>query len=93
MTEMDTKDHSLLATVMQGCLVAAFVCGLGGAFIPGTAGHWSAIACIAMLVAAPVFRVIWLTVDWATEGDRRFALLGCALLVVVVCGGVIALLH
>jgi hypothetical protein len=86
------NDLRLLATILQGALVAAFVLGLGGAFVPGPVGTASAVAALAVLVGAPVLRVAWLTVDWHRAGDKRFALVGEALLVILVVSGVVALL-
>jgi hypothetical protein len=80
----------LLARVLQVALVVAFVTACGGAFIPGTVGDVSAIACVVVLIGAPALRVIWLTVGWARQGDRRFAALGGVLVAVVVASAVIA---
>ena len=82
-----------LAGVMQAALVVAFLLALGGAFVPGTAGHLSGVACIALLIAAPVVRVAWLTVEWARAGDRRFAALGAVLLAVLVTRGMLAFIR
>ena len=80
----------LLAKVLQVALVVAFVTACGGAFIPGTVGDVSAVACVVVLIGAPALRVIWLTVGWARQGDRRFAALGSVLVAVVIVSGVIA---
>ena len=93
MTEISTHDTARLASVMQISVIGAFAFGLAGAFVPGPLGHWSSIVCISLLVASPVLRVVWLTVGWAREGDRRFALLGTMLLMVVGIGALVALLH
>ena len=81
-----------LAGLMQIALIAAFLLALGGAFVPGAIGHASGVACIALLMCAPVARVGWLTVEWARAGDRRFAMLGAVLLGVLVTSGVLAFL-
>lgn len=85
------SDLRLLSSILRAGLVVAFALALGGAFIPGTVGTASAVACVAMLVSAPVLRVAWLTVDWARIGDRRFAALGGVLLAVLVASAVVAL--
>jgi len=82
-----------LAAVMQTALIAAFLLALGGAFVPGAIGHASGVACVALLICAPVARVGWLTVEWARTGDRRFALLGAVLLGVLVTSGLLAFLR
>jgi hypothetical protein len=50
------------------------------------------VACVVLLICAPVARVGWLTVEWARAGDRRFAMLGAVLLGVLVTSGVLAFL-
>lgn len=82
-----------LATLMQVALVAAFALALGGAFIPGRPGQVSGMICVVVLVAAPVIRVAWLTAAWARMGDRRFAVLGGALLTVLTAGAVLAFIR
>ena len=85
------NDLNTLSKILMGALVITFVCALGGAFIPGTVGHWSGTACIIILIAAPVLRVMWLVADWIRTRDMKFALLGCALLVVLATSASIAL--
>ena len=82
-----------LAALMQFALVTAFLLALGGAFLPGEVGHASGVACIAVLISAPILRVLWLTVSWAREGDRRFAAFGGALLAVVAVGSALAFMR
>jgi len=85
------NDLRVLASILRVGVVVSFALALAGAFVPGQVGTASAVACIAVLVAAPVLRVGWLTVDWIRDGDRRFALLGSALLLVLASGAVVAL--
>ncbi len=87
------NDFRTLSKILMVALVATFVCALGGAFIPGPVGTVSGTACIVFLIAAPVLRVAWLVVDWTRTRDVKFALLGCALLVVLAASGGIALLR
>ncbi|CAM8622041.1 hypothetical protein MCETE7_00129 [Acidimicrobiia bacterium] len=84
------NDLRRLASLMQIALVAAFAMALGGAFIPGQTGTIFGGICIGILIGAPIVRVAWLTIDWARIGDRRFALLGMALLMVLATGAVIS---
>ena len=81
-----------LATLMQVALVAAFVLALGGALVPGTVGRVSGVACVVVLISAPILRVLWLTVAWARDGDRRFSAFGAVLLAVLVVGSALAFL-
>ena len=87
------NDFRTLSKILMVALVVTFVCALGGAFIPGPVGTVSGTACIVFLIAAPVLRVAWLVVDWTRIGDRRFALIGGALLFVLATSGTIALLR
>jgi hypothetical protein len=87
------NDLNTLSKILMVALVITFACALGGAFIPGTVGQWSGTACIIILIAVPVLRVTWLVVDWTRARDVKFALLGCALLVVLATSGAIALLR
>jgi hypothetical protein len=85
------NDLRALGWVLRALLGLAFLAALGGAFLPGRAGTVSAVACVAVLVGAPVLRVGWLTVGWLRQGDRRFAALGGVLLVVLAASGAVAL--
>ena len=87
------KDLNYLSRILQIALVVTFVFALGGAFIPGSIGTVSGTACIVILIAAPVLRVGWLVVDWARLGDTRFAVLGGALLLVLLTSGSIVLIR
>lgn len=87
------NDLKTLSKILTVALIITFACALGGAFIPGTVGHWSGTACIVILIAAPVLRVAWLVVDWTRVRDFRFALLGCGLLLVLMTSGAIALIR
>ena len=87
------NDFRTLSKILMVALVVTFVCALGGAFIPGPVGTVSGTACIVFLIAAPVLRVGWLVVDWTRTRDVKFALLGCALLVVLATSGAIAFLR
>ena len=87
------NDLGVLSKILMVALVVTFACALGGAFLPGTAGVWSGTACVVILIAVPVLRVTWLVVDWTKSLDVKFALLGCALLVVLATSGAIVFLR
>jgi hypothetical protein len=87
------NDLGVLSKILMIALVVTFACALGGAFLPGTIGVWSGTACIIILIAVPVLRVTWLVVDWTRIRDVKFALLGCALLVVLATSGAIIFLR
>ena len=85
------SDLARLAGIFRIALGVAFVFALGGAFLPGAAGTASSVAALVVLTGAPVVRVVWVTVDWHRTGDRRFTLVGVALLVVLAVSGIVAL--
>ena len=80
-----------LVTFLRVALVVAVVLALGGVVLPGDAGRTAGVAVVATLVAVPVVRVAWLLVRWVPRGDRRYAEVAAALLVVVACGAAAAL--
>jgi hypothetical protein len=54
-----------------------------GVLAPGGAGRAAANAVIALLIAVPLLRVVWLIQRWMRKGDRRFALVAACLLAIV----------
>ena len=90
--EPELRDLALLGRVFRVALVVAFVLACGGAFLPGTVGHWSEIGLLVVLIGAPVLRVAWLTVDWGRERDRLFVGLGLVLLAVLATSGLVGFL-
>lgn len=66
------------------------VAGVLSAVLPGRAGIAVATAVVAVIVAAPLLRVLWLVHRWRQEGDGRFVTLGVALLAVVAVGAALA---
>jgi len=69
---------------------AVFAAGVLGAVLPGDAGTAAASGAVAVIVATPLVRVAWLVARWRREHDRRFAVLGLALLAVVATGAALA---
>ena len=72
-------------------LRVAFVAALAGLLLPDPAGDVAAAVAVIVIVAAPLVRVGWLAVRWYRRGDRRFAAVAAALLLVVATGSVLAL--
>ena len=64
--------------------------GVLGAVVPGTTGTTIATAAVAAITAAPLLRVAWLVFRWNQEHDRRFVVLGSALLTVVALGAALS---
>jgi hypothetical protein len=77
-----------LKLTIRVTLVAAVV----GTVIPGEAGRTASAAAVGFIVAAPLVRVGWLTYRWWRWGDRVFAAVAAALLLVVGTGTAIAAL-
>ena len=69
----------------------AFVAAVAGVALPGPAGEVASGAAVAVVVGAPLLRVAWLAVRWYRRGDRRYASVAAALLLVVGTGSVLAL--
>jgi hypothetical protein len=66
--------------------------GLLSAVLPGTTGTVLATAAVAVVVAVPLLRVLWLVHRWRQEHDRRFVSIGLALLGVIAVGAALAAL-
>lgn len=68
------------------------VAGLLSAVLPGDAGTAVATAVVAAVIATPLLRVAWLVHRWRQEQDRRFTVVGLALLGVIALGAALAAL-
>jgi hypothetical protein len=75
-----------LVAYLRVALAAAFVIGVLELILPEDLRDEAATVMVAVFVAAPIGRVLWLMVRWARRGDWRFALVGGALLAVVATG-------
>jgi multisubunit Na+/H+ antiporter MnhB subunit len=69
----------------------AFAAALAGLLLPDPGGAAASAVAVAVVVGAPLLRVAWLAVRWHRRGDRRYAGVAAALLLVVAAGSVIAL--
>jgi hypothetical protein len=69
----------------------AFAAALAGLLLPGPAGTVSSGVAVVIVIAAPLLRVAWLAIRWYLRGDRRYAAVAAALLIVVGSGSVVAL--
>jgi hypothetical protein len=70
----------VLATYLRVCLAIASALALVAAVVPDDWTDRFGRATVAVLVLAPVGRVLWLLVRWTRRGDRRFAVAAVALL-------------
>jgi hypothetical protein len=70
----------------------AFVAALAGLLLPDPVGTAASALAVAIVVAAPLLRVGWLAIRWYFRGgDRRYAAVAVALLLIVGTGSVLAL--
>lgn len=81
-----------LTTALQRVLVACVVLSVAAAISPDPYGRWFGVGVVALLVAAPPARVLWLVARWFRRGDRRYALVGCGVLGVIAAGVALAAL-
>ena len=68
------------------------VVGVLGAALPGALGVAVATVAVSAVVAAPLLRVLWLVFRWIQEHDRRFVVVGSALLAVIATGALLSAL-
>lgn len=89
--DVQPRANGAMAAAMQWTTVLAFVLGLAGVLSPdpvGTVAGWFAVATVA---AAPLGRVVWLSIRWVQRRDYRFAATAASLIVVVGMGAALAL--
>lgn len=71
---------------------ALLALALLGIAVPGSLGRLLAVAAVAVVIAVPLVRVVWLVVRWTQERDVRFVVVGVALLSTVALGATFAAL-
>lgn len=84
------KPSALLAMALRAATLATLVAALFGT-VGGAVAEVAGIAAIAIVVTAPLARVLFLAVRWLRTGDRRFAFAAAVLLTVVLGGAALAL--
>lgn len=84
------KPSALLATALRAATLMTLFAALLGT-VGGSAATGAGIAAIAIVVVAPLARVLFLAVRWFRDGDRRFAFAAAVLLNVVLVGAALAL--
>ena len=77
-----------LAVMLNFATVAALAFAAVGAFVPGQA--WLGATAITTIIAVPLVRVAMLAWHWSRRGDRRYAGLAVALLLLVAVGALVA---
>lgn len=90
--EIQPRANAAMATVLQWGSVAALVLGLLATLLPRDVGRPLAWGSFGVVVAAPLVRVGWLAFRWVQRRDYRYAALALTLLLIVVTGGVAAVL-
>jgi hypothetical protein len=68
----------------------ALVAALAATVLPGDVGRVAGAAAVGLVIAAPLLRVSWLAYRWWRWGDRAFASVAAALLLLVATGAAIA---
>jgi membrane protein YdbS with pleckstrin-like domain len=71
---------------LNASLVLCVALAAAAVVLPAPAGRWSGIAAVAVLIVVPLLRVVWLVQRWLRRGDRRFALVGTGVLLVIGAG-------
>jgi hypothetical protein len=78
-----------LAPTLRIATIATVVFALLG-LLPGAFHTAAATVAVVLVVAAPVVRVLWLSIRWGIDGDLRFSLAAAGLLVVLLGGATLA---
>jgi hypothetical protein len=83
--------YERMIKVLRLFTLLAFVAAVAGLVLPDPAGEAASGVAVAVVVGAPLIRVAWLAVRWHRRGDRRYAAVAAALLLVVATGSAVAL--
>lgn len=86
-------DDRRLGRMLAIAVKVTFAVALAGVVAPGAVGIGLATAAVGMVITMPIARVFWLIARWAREGDKRFVVIGAALIAVVAIGFTLALLR
>lgn len=75
--------QAVLVRFLRATIVVVALASLTELLVPPGLRHAAGVAMVSVIIAAPLARVVWLVVRWWRLGDRRFAAVGLALLLVV----------
>ena len=78
------------ATWLRRAIRILAVIAAAGFIVPGDVGSVAAGVAVILLIAVPLLRVVGIIVRLATEHDRRFVLVGAALLSAAALGVLIS---
>ena len=79
-----------LSKALGWALAAVAVVAAAAVVLPSPLGRWAGVALVALLVAVPIARVLWLVARWIRRGDRRYAAVAMGVLVVIAVGALLA---
>jgi hypothetical protein len=80
----------VLALYLRVALGCVLLLALATAVLPDSVSDGVGGAMIAVLILAPIGRVVWFLVRWTRRGDRRYAAAAVALLLVMASGLLLA---
>lgn len=69
----------------------ALAAAVTGLLVPDPIGKAASAVAVGVVAGTPLVRVAWLAVRWYHRGDRRYAAVAAALLLIVGTGAVLAL--
>jgi hypothetical protein len=81
-----------VSNVLRVAVAVAFVCSVVGMLGDAAFHHAAAGVAIAVIIAAPLVRVLLLAGHWARLGDRRYSAAAVVLVTVAGSGALLALL-
>lgn len=79
-----------LVVMSRAAVVAALVLAGVGTVFGGTVGRAAATAAIAVVLVAPIARVVWLAARWFRRGDPRYGAVALGVVAVVAGAAVLA---
>ena len=82
--------YERLGQLLGYLLYVAAGLALATVVLPPRFGRWTGTAMVAVLIGVPLWRVAWFVARWVRRGDRRYALVGAGVLVVVAIGAALA---
>ena len=78
-----------LVAFLRVCLALVTVAAIVELLAPTAWRAHAGVAMVAVVIAVPLLRVAWLVARWWRRGDRRFAIVGAGLLLVVASSAVL----
>lgn len=81
-----------LGGVIRNVLASVALLALIGVLLPADFGKYLETAAVAIVLAIPIVRVLWLIRRWWRQGDHRFVRWACLLIALMAIGPVLAIL-